>query len=210
MNYIRVLSKLDLANLRVEPQKVNIFPESVDIMGWIWKRGGYLSVSLHRRNSLMNVRQDNISKVCHLHSFIELYKTLQMATPAVLLVLAPLEQAVAGKESNNMVVWDNALSQRFREAKSHIRHVHTINLSHPEDQLVIKTDAASHGPGIGHTVFAIKDKELIPVRFNSSRLKPQFQTWQPCELEGLSFAVALQSEYNLLRVQEPNPPTSRQ
>ena len=30
-SYIRVLRKLDLANLKVEPQKVNIFPQSAQL-----------------------------------------------------------------------------------------------------------------------------------------------------------------------------------
>ena len=34
-NYIRVLNKLDVANLRVKPQNVVIFPLSADIAGWI-------------------------------------------------------------------------------------------------------------------------------------------------------------------------------
>ena len=54
-NYIRVLNKLDLANLHVEPQKVVIFPESADIAGWIWRKGYMLSVSPHRKNSLTNM-----------------------------------------------------------------------------------------------------------------------------------------------------------
>ena len=54
-NYIRVLNKLDLANLLLEPQKVVIFPESADIAGWIWRKGGMLSVSPHRKNSLTNM-----------------------------------------------------------------------------------------------------------------------------------------------------------
>ena len=37
-NYARLLNKLHLANLRVEPQKVVIFPDSADIAGWIWKK----------------------------------------------------------------------------------------------------------------------------------------------------------------------------
>ena len=49
-NYIRILNKLDLTNLRVEPQKVVIFPKSADIAGWIWKTGGMFSVSPHRKN----------------------------------------------------------------------------------------------------------------------------------------------------------------
>ena len=34
-NYIRILHKLELANLCIEPQKVVIFPESANIAGWI-------------------------------------------------------------------------------------------------------------------------------------------------------------------------------
>ena len=51
-NYIRILHKLHLANLKIEPAKTNIFPESADIAGWIWRKGGYLDISPHRRNSL--------------------------------------------------------------------------------------------------------------------------------------------------------------
>ena len=55
--------------------------------------------------------------------------------------------------------------------KSHIFYAHTIYLPHPDNQLVIKTDAASLVPGIGHTIYAIKNEELIPIRFHLSRLK---------------------------------------
>ena len=48
-NYVRVLRKLSLTNLKAEPEKINIFPVSADIAGWYWKRGGYLSVSPHRQ-----------------------------------------------------------------------------------------------------------------------------------------------------------------
>ena len=37
-----------------------------------------------------------------------------------------------------------------------------------------------------------------PVRFHSSRLKDQCVWWQPCEIEGLSVATAINAEYNLL------------
>lgn len=114
-------------------------------------------------------------------------------------VLAPLEEEVAGKNSNDLIFWTNSLTNRFKEAKRHIRHTHTIYLPHPSDQLVIKTDAASLIPGIGHTIYAIKDEKLIPVRFHSSRLKDQCLRWQLCEIEGLSVATAIIAEYNLLR-----------
>ena len=34
-NYIQILEKLYLANLRAEPRKTIIFPKSADISGWI-------------------------------------------------------------------------------------------------------------------------------------------------------------------------------
>ena len=40
---------------RVKPQKVIIFPESADIIGWIWRKGEMLSVSPQRKNLLTNM-----------------------------------------------------------------------------------------------------------------------------------------------------------
>ena len=98
--YLRVLHKFHLANIKVEPEKTIIFPESCDIAGWIWKKGGYLEVLPHRKSSILNTKQENITKVKHLRSFIGLYKTLHMATPATSWMLAPLEEEVAGRDSS--------------------------------------------------------------------------------------------------------------
>ena len=95
-NYIRVLQKLALANVCIKPQKFVIILESANIAGWIWKKGGFLSVSPHRKNALMNMREHNISKVKHMRSFLGLFKTLQMATTGVSRVLVLLEEAIAG------------------------------------------------------------------------------------------------------------------
>ena len=65
-NYFCVLNKLHLTNLKVEPQKVVIFPDSADIAGWIWKKGGTLTVSPHRKNALTNMKPENITKTKHM------------------------------------------------------------------------------------------------------------------------------------------------
>ena len=122
-----------------------------------------------------------------------------MATPAISRVLAPLEEALAGKLSTQPIKWNHSLSMRFREAKAHIHRAHTLYMPHPDDILVIKTDAAQCSPGVGHTVYAIKGNELIPVRFHSSKLKPSCNRWSPCELESLAVAIAIEKEYDLLR-----------
>ena len=105
-----MMHKLFLANLKVKQDKTNIFPESCHFYGWVWRKGGILEVSPHKKSSL-NSRQDHITKVKHLMSFIGLYKTLHMATPATSRILSPLEEAVAGKDSNPFLDWNHSLTQ---------------------------------------------------------------------------------------------------
>ena len=50
-NYIRVFHQLYLVNLKVEPTKTNIFPQSCNIAGWVWQTGGYLGESPHSKNT---------------------------------------------------------------------------------------------------------------------------------------------------------------
>ena len=198
-NYIKILEKFYLSNLRAEPEKTIIFPKTADISGWIWEKGGYISVSPHRRNSLINTKEDDIKTVKDMRSFIGLYKTLHIATPNMTRFITPLQDTVQGLQSRDKYEWSHAASQRFREAKTHVTTNHTLYLPHPSDQLVIKPDGASNKPGIGHTLFAVKDKSLVHVRYHSAKLSDQCKKWSPCEVEAMSVAVAIESEYPLLR-----------
>ena len=74
-NYICILHKLALANLKVSASKTFIFPEQADILSWVWKQGGKLEPSPHRRNALANTNIDYIKKVKDMHSWLGLYKT---------------------------------------------------------------------------------------------------------------------------------------
>lgn len=92
-NYILILEKLYLTNIQAKPNKTLIFPKSADIAGWIWHEGGYILVSPHRRSSLKNTKEEDITKVKHMRSFIGLYKTLHFATPAMARYIIPLEDS---------------------------------------------------------------------------------------------------------------------
>ena len=72
-------------------------------------------------------------------------------------------------------------------------------LPHPDNQLVIKPDGASNQPGIGHTLFAVKDRKLVPMRYHSAKLSDQCRKWSCCEIEAMSVAAAIEAEYSLLR-----------
>ena len=74
----------------------------------------------------------------------------------------------------------------------------------PEDQLLLEVDAAKiqdnqeQQPGIGHTLYALKEEQKLPVRFHSTRLPLRCNKWSPCELEALAMAVAVDKEYDIL------------
>ena len=58
--YFTMLDKCDKANLKIEPVKTYIFPKTVYVAGWFWRKGGYLEVSPHRKNTLMNTKETDI------------------------------------------------------------------------------------------------------------------------------------------------------
>ena len=103
-NYALVIYKLKLTNLKVQPAK-HIFPKSCDIARCNWRKGGFLEYSPYRKNSLLNTKEEHITKVRHIRSLIGLQKTLHIATPAISRVLAPLEKAVAEMQQHQLLTW---------------------------------------------------------------------------------------------------------
>ena len=198
-NYISILQKFTRANLKFSSRKVFIFPQQADILGWVWRQGGKIEPSPHRKNALTNTKTDDIKKIKDMRSWIGLYKTLRRATPNIYSLLEPLEKAVAGAESKDDFIWTHDLEMSFREAKSKIPLMHTLYLPSPHDQLLLEPDGSVKTPGIGHILFAVKEKEKIPVRFHSVKLPEGCIKWSPCELEALSFATGIEAEYDLIR-----------
>ena len=113
LNYIRILQKFQNANLKISPGKTAIFPESVDILGWVWKQGGFLEPSPHRKLALENTKIEDIKTVKDLRSWMGLFKTLHIATPHLATALAPFEEITAGQPSNEKILWTYPLEQAF-------------------------------------------------------------------------------------------------
>ena len=85
--YEQSVTALKNANMKISPNKTHIFPTSVDVLGWVWSRGGFLSPSPHRQCALTNVKQDDIKKVKDMRSYIGLYTMLHMVTMAISYIL---------------------------------------------------------------------------------------------------------------------------
>ena len=205
INYVRVLSKLSNANLKITPEKTHIFPKTADMLGWVWKEGGHLEASPHRKFAILNTKSEDIKNVQDMRSWVGLFKTLHIVTPNISSILSPFELATAGKESKEYFQWTHQLESQFREAKKAIDKLVTLHLPSPDDQLVLETDASKGGgktalpAGIGHILYAIKDNKKLPVRVHSAKLPDKCRKWSPCEIEALGFAVGIDKEYDIIR-----------
>ena len=198
-NYRDVLQKFQAANIKISASKTKVFLKSVDILGWIWKQGGYLSPSPHRVNALKNTKYTDINNVKDMRSYIGLYKTLLPASPNLTLILNPFDIEVSDRESKETIDWNRNLISKFQEATAALDNLQTLYLPSPDDQILIECDAAKSPPGIGHTVYAIINQKKLPVAFHSQKLSENHQKWMACELEALAFSSAIHAEYELLK-----------
>ena len=153
-NYFRV-AQLHKGNIKITPEKTFIFPKQADVLGWVWKEGGYLAVSPHRKIALTNTKIDDIKRVQDMRSWVGLFKTLHFATPNISNILSPFEEAVAGKDSKDSFRWDFELEKRFREAKESLNDLVTLYLPSPDDRLLLETDAAKGG--VSHLLDQVQD-----------------------------------------------------
>ena len=204
VNYTRVLAKFHNANIKVSPNKTSIFPASVDVLGWVWKEGGTIEPSPHRKLALENTHKDDIKTIKDMRSWIGLYKTLHIATPRLAVILAPLEDAIKGMESKDPFQWTFLLEQAFKVAKQKLNNLATLYLPAPQDQLLLEVDAAKGDQsnpqaGIGHVLYAIKDGVKKIVRLHSAKLDQKCHKWHPCELEALAFATGIEKEQDIIR-----------
>ena len=204
LNYIRVLSKFHNANLKISPSKTSLFPKSVDVLGWLWKEGGFIEPSPHRRTALENSNIQDIKTVKDIRSWMGLYKTLHMATPNLAITLAPFEEAAKGKASTDEFEWTFNLEKAFKAAKLKLNDLTTLYLPSPTDQLVLEVDAskgtkANPQAGIGHVLYAIDNNVKRIVRLHSAKLDDKCHRWHPCEIEALAFATALEKEQDIIR-----------
>lgn len=129
-------------------------------------------------------------KVKGLRPFIGAVKVLARVIPSFATIIAPLENAIAGQESQNTIVWTDELLESFSKAQKALTSHQSIHLPRPTDQLWIVTDGAVKKPGIGATLYISRNDRLFVAGFFSAKLRGRQMSWIPCEIEALSIAVA--------------------
>ena len=187
-HWTSVLKALRKNNLGLNASKTVIFPLQTTILGWIWS-SGKLRASPHRLAALSQVQPP--STVQGLRSFIGAYKSLSRVLPGYAKLLDPLDQATAGKQSRDNLVWNDSMLLAFEDAQKALNSCKEITMPQPNDTLHIVTDASVKEKGIAATLYILHDGKTSIAGFYSAKLKKHQQGWLPCELEALSIGAAV-------------------
>ena len=183
-----VLDSLQHSGLCLSPSKTIICPRSTTILGWVWTEGK-ISASPHRISVLSTCNRPET--VHGLRSFIGAYKILGRVLQNCSRIKSPLDDTIAGLQSNDKVKWSDNLLEHFHAAQSHLHSAKAITLPNQSDQLWIVTDGSVSKCGIGATLYNLRDKKLRLAGFFGAKLRKHQVTWLPCEIEALSIAVAI-------------------
>ena len=168
MNFKRVLSALHDCGLRLSASKTTVAPVQTNILGWIW-RSGTLKASPHRMATLSTCPPPE--RVSGLRSFIGATKVLSRVISSCSSLIAPLDTAIAGKDSCNQIEWSDDLLVAFKRVQDAISAPSVIHLPRPSDTLWIVTDGAVKNHGIGATMYLSREGELLLGGFFSAKLR---------------------------------------
>ena len=108
--------------LSIKKTVIHVCPKSTIILGWIWF-AGTLRASLHP------------TYMYGLRSFSVAYKVLNRVLPGYLGHLHPLEQATAGPQSKDHILWNGDLKVSFKTVQTALRNTKAITLPRPDDML---------------------------------------------------------------------------
>ena len=184
----QVLCALQRCSLNLSPTKTTVAPVQTNILGWVWRQGT-IRASPHRISALAACPPPKT--VTGLRSFIGAYKVLARVLKNAAVVLAPLDDAVAGRESKELVLWSDELTAAFNNAQSALSSAKAITLPRPTDQLWIVTDGAVRKPGLGATLYITRNDTVKVAGYFSAKLRQNQSMWLPCEVEALSIAAAV-------------------
>ena len=187
-NWKKVLHALHSSSLNLSSEKTIIVPKETTVLGWIWKMGT-LQASRHRIASLAMCNPP--TTVSGLRSFIGSFKVLARVIQGCATLLAPLDNAVAGKDSKEPIIWTEMLSEAFSKAQKSLSSSRSITLPQTSDQLWIVTDGSVKNRGLGATLYLSQGKNTKLAGFFSAKLRKNQINWLPCEIEALAIATAI-------------------
>jgi len=191
--WARILELLSRNGLGLSAPKTIIFPKRTTILGWIWECGT-LSVSPHKLSALVAVSPPNT--VRGVRSFIGAYKHLSRVIKNYSDILHPLEEAAAGRQSQDKMIWSDELLTQFHKVQDSLKECQVIHIAKPSDSIWIETDGAQRGgmlrkAGLAATLYLVRDKIKLLGGFFNAQLRKGQSLWLPCEIEALAIGSAI-------------------
>ena len=183
--------KLEELGVFKRPEDIGISVEYLNPSFLVKKPNGgsrLVTASSHRVNTLASCPEPDT--VGRMRSFVGAYKVLSRVIPRCSTYLAPPDDATAGRQSKEAIVWTDELRSSFQNAQRALSSARTITLPRPDDQLCIVTDGAVREPGLGATLYVTRKGNLHLAGFFSAKLRGAQTAWLPCEVEALSIAAA--------------------
>ena len=110
------------------------------------------------------------SNIHGLRLYIGAYKVLRRVLPGYAGHLHLLEQATAGHQSKDHIVWNDDLKVCFKAAQAALRNTKAITLPRPDDTPWIVTDGAIKSQGIGATLYVLRNNKLALAGFFNAKL----------------------------------------
>ena len=127
-----------------------------------------------------------------MRSFIGAFKALSKCIPRYSSATSPLEAAIKGLSGPQHIVWTDELREHFQQCKESLRSPEVLTIPTPEDKLILTVDASPVNAGLGATLYVCRDNKRLVAECFSLKLKSHHLNWEPCELEALAIASAIQ------------------
>ena len=136
----------NVCDMKFSPTKTIIAPKTTTILGWIWSNGS-INASPHRIATLSTCAPR--STVRGLHSFIGAYKVLARVIPQCSSLITPLDDIIAGCQSQDKIIWSDDTHAKFTSAQHALSSNKCITLPRPSDVLCIVADGAVKTVALG-------------------------------------------------------------
>lgn len=120
--------------VKMSASKTVFAPRKTTILGWIWQQGT-LSASPHCTATLASSEMP--TKVKAMRSFLGTYKVLSRVIPGCSSLLAPLEEAIGGMDSKEVISWSDEQVGAFQRVQQALQDTKTTHIPHPKDTLWI-------------------------------------------------------------------------
>ena len=192
-NFVEVLRRAELCGLTFKPSKVIITPENTVLFGWNKTKAGWSPTS-HTISPLIKASPPVTVK--QVRSWLGSFKQITECVPRYAVLLAPLENAVAGRSSAERIEWTSDLLTSFEKCKKALNDVKTVHTPKPSDVLHTYSDFSKAERAVGgrleiHREINGQIKKLPGGHF-SCRVSKLQEKWYPCEGEALATKLVLE------------------